>query len=129
MWRANLMEDPNLPPDHGLFDRRNQNSPEYKLSLWNKYTFSEGRFEGLEIGLGMRYMDDHFPRSGLGSTQMLVNESFVVFDGLIAYGTKIGGFDTRFALQLENLTDEIYQEGHTAAGSPFKANLSIRVSF
>lgn len=129
MWRANLMEDPNLPPDHGLFDRRNQNSPEYKLSLWNKYTFSEGRFEGLELGLGMRYMDDHFPRSGLGSTQMLVNESFVVFDGLIAYNTKIAGFDTRFALQMENLTDEIYQEGHTAAGSPFKANFSVRVQF
>ncbi len=129
MWRANLVEDPNIAPDSDLFKRRNQNSPEYKLSLWNKYTFTEGRLEGLELGLGMRYMDDHYPRSGLGSTQLLVNKSFVVFDSLAAYRTRIAGHDTRFALQLENLFNTVYQEGHTAAGSPRRANFSVRFSF
>ncbi|MGC9451384.1 MAG: TonB-dependent siderophore receptor [Oceanipulchritudo sp.] len=129
MWTAALVEDPNLPPDHGLFDRRNQNSPEYKFTVWNKYVFGEGPMEGLEIGFGARFVDDHFPRSGLGSTQLLVNDSSLVFDGLIAYKTRIAGLDTRFALQLENLTDEVYQEGHTAAGDPFKANFSVKVDF
>jgi outer membrane receptor protein involved in Fe transport len=129
MWDANLVSDPNLPEDHGLFDRRNQNSPEFKFTLWNKYVFSEGALEGLELGLGGRYVDDHFPRSGLGSTQLLVNDASLVFDGLIAYNTQIGGYDTRFTLQMENLTDEIYQEGHTAAGDPFKVNFSVEVDF
>jgi iron complex outermembrane receptor protein len=129
MWDANLVSDPNLPEDHGLFDRRNQNSPEYKFTLWNKYVFSEGPLEGLELGLGARYVDEHFPRSGLGSTQLLVNDDSLVFDGLIAYNTQIGGYDTRLTLQMENLTDEIYQEGHTAAGDPFKVNFSVEVDF
>jgi iron complex outermembrane receptor protein len=129
MWDAGLVSDPNLPDDHGLFDRRNQNSPEYKFTIWNKYVFSEGRFEGLELGLGARYIDDHFPRSGLGTTQLLVNEDSLVFDGLIAYNTQLGGHDTRFSLQLENITDEVYQEGHTAAGDPFKVNFSMEVKF
>jgi len=129
MWTAALVEDPGLPPDHGLFDRRNQNSPEYKFTLWNKYVFTEGRLAGFEIGLGGRYIDDHFPRTGLGTTQLLVNEESLVFDGLLAYKTTIGGYETRFALQLENLLDEVYQEGHTAAGDPFKANFSVTVNF
>lgn len=129
MWDAGLVSDPNIDPESRLFERRNQNSPEYKLSVWNKYVFSDGSFEGLELGLGARYVDDHFPRSGVGYDQMLVNDASLVIDGLIAYKTVWFGKDTRLALQLENLTDEVYQEGHTAAGDPFKANFSVEISF
>jgi len=126
MWEADLIRDANLPPDAYHFQRRLRNAPEHKLSLWNKYTFVDGPLTGFEIGFGMRYSDEHFPRD---APSPLINDSFVVFDGLLAYKTEIRGMEWRFSLNLENITDELYQEGHTAAGDPFKARFTAAVKF
>ncbi|MCC5805950.1 MAG: TonB-dependent receptor plug domain-containing protein [Opitutales bacterium] len=126
MWKANLIRNDDLPPDSFQFVRRLRNAPRHKLAVWNKYTFIEGPLTGVELGVGVRHSSRHHPRDGASP---MVNPSYTVFDGLIAYSREIGGRDWRFSLNLENLTDKLYLEGHTAAGDPFKANFTATLRF
>jgi iron complex outermembrane receptor protein len=132
MFDAELVSDPSLDPEGPeaqiLFNRRLENTPEHMLSLWNKYTLNDGRLEGLELGIGVRYVSKHMPRA-TNYQSNLFNDASLVLDALVAYGFRWKAMDVKVAVDFENLTDELYQVGHVAADDPFKANLSVTVTF
>lgn len=132
MFDAELVSDPSLDPTGTeaqiLFSRRLESTPEHMVSIWNKYTFNDGRLEGLELGIGARYVSEHMPRAS-NYRSNLFNDASLVFDAMIAYNFSLRGVDYKVAMELENLTDEVYQIGHVATDDPFRANVSISASF
>jgi outer membrane receptor protein involved in Fe transport len=93
-------------------------APQHSASIWNKYTFRDGRLEGLELGLGARYVSESQTSIPIGGRDAMINPyrtppvpSRFVMDGMLAYGWNWG--DTRWRAQLNvfNLTNDT--EGHS----------------
>jgi len=104
MWQAEVLDNETAPEQEGS---RLANAPEHSGSIWAKYSFQEGKLEGLSFGLGAKYKD----RVWLAiqpHRNTYEAPSFVVFDALIEYKTQIRGIDTRFALNVTNLFDKEY---------------------
>lgn len=93
-------------------------APQHSASIWNRYTFSEGRFEGLELGLGARYQSESQTSIPIGGRDAAINPyrtppvpSRFVMDGMIAYGWRWGDARWRAQLNVFNLTNDT--EGHS----------------
>jgi hypothetical protein len=94
--------------------QRIENVPEFRLNIWNKYTFTETALRGLSLGLGLRYSSETiFSRSTAYDawTGGFTAGDYLVFDGNVSYPWSIGGIDFVNTLQVTNLTDEVYYEG------------------
>lgn len=134
MWEAKVVRDPAINPTsldyvrQFQMGRRLRNAPEYMFSFWNKYTFSTGALDGFSIGGGVKYVSEVDPRS-TDLTSLIVNPAFTTVDLLLSYSTKIAGRKTTFALNAQNLFDEVYYEGNTGASDPRKLFLSVNVGF
>lgn len=92
-------------------------TPKLSLSLWNKYSFREGAFKGLELAGGLRYSGSAPTSIPIGGNSLDINrfptpdtkERFV-FDTTVNYS--FDWLKTRFRLSLgiRNLFDDTYSE-------------------
>ncbi len=112
-----------------LFNRRLAHSPEWQVSFWNKYTFTDGAFKGLSLGAGVRGMTEAVPIANNQRYSADFHKGFVAADLLIGYETKILGRTTDFALNINNAFDKLYSQGNAAYASPRRVQFSARVEF
>jgi len=96
------------------YGARIENVPEFKFTVFGKYTFRDGVVRGLGLGAGMRYITetvvsrsvDWNPLAGgyqAGDT--------AVFDLTASYPWAAGGFRFNTMLGVYNVTDADYSEG------------------
>lgn len=81
------------------------NIPRHSLSLLNVYEFQEGRFEGLGLGAGGRYVDE---RAGQTANTAFAMGSYVVVDLLSYYRVNE---HVRLNLDVKNMFNRYYEEG------------------
>ena len=119
-----VTSDPQNParvgqPLYGVFDDN--------LGLLFKYSFSGGRFGGLAVGAGYKYLSD-----GIG--QPTLENQIIVFPGYHTYDLFASyrfGREDAFMLRLNarNLTDEIFQVSQHLQGYPRSYQASFAWSF
>ena len=114
------------------YGARIENVPEYKFTVFGKYTLKDGAARGLGLGAGMRY-----------SSQTVVSRSvdwnplaggyqagdYVVFDFTANYPWSVGGFKLNTMLGLYNAADAVYSEGSFALSPRRNWLLSTTVRF
>jgi outer membrane receptor protein involved in Fe transport len=118
LWTAKTVSDPSVLPTNvnynAIFNGRLAYAPEHTLKVWNKYNFTEGRFNGFSVGAGMRYASDiviSASRDWDSTRGGLTAGNYTVFDGLIGFSTRVWGVPSYFALSGTNLLDKEYSEG------------------
>lgn len=136
MWEAEVLERPDIPEQEGS---RLANSPDHSGSLWTKYTFQEGRLEGLALGLGARYkgafwLKEQFERfdaqgNFTGERNQIEVEDSLVLDAMIEYKTRMKGIDARFSLNVQNLLDERYYATGVKLNSAIIPGDALKVFF
>jgi len=90
------------------------NVPEYRFSLFNKYTFDEGRIHGLSLTLGARYASVMNIANDINTDSRhggVTAGDYVVLDGGASFPWLLHGFDIATSLQISNLTNKDYNEG------------------
>ena len=147
MWQAKTVSDPSLEivantpaatiiSRNIVFGNRLAFAPEYRLNLFNKYTFTDhlvGEYgRGLTLGLGVRYAseiiisnDQNF-NAGRGA---VTAGDYVVFQGLVSYPFQVFGYRFNTSLHIDNLTDKEYSEGNWNLSPPRSYMLSLGLSF
>jgi outer membrane receptor protein involved in Fe transport len=147
MWQAKTMSDPSLDivantpaatiiARNITFGNRLAYAPEYRLNLYNKYTFTEnfvgGYGRGLSVGLGARYAseiiisnDQNFNASRGGVTA----GDYVVFETSIGYPIDVFGYKFHSTLHVSNLFDKEYSEGNFALAPPRSYTFTLGLRF
>jgi outer membrane receptor for monomeric catechols len=134
MWESRVVTDPAVIPGTVNYDRtyhqgrRLKNTPEYTFAFWNKYDFNRGNLNGFSVGFGVRYTSEIQPRPQ-DLTTMLENPSFTVASAMVSYTTDIGRAKTTFAVNADNVFDEIYFEGNTAVSDRRKIFFRVSTTF
>lgn len=83
-------------------------SPKNRFSVWGKYSFSEGRLEGLSVGAGMVASSSLLTRPRTNN-QNYVQDSYVTFDAMLSYNIDIREDQSLLlSLNIRNITDERY---------------------
>jgi outer membrane receptor protein involved in Fe transport len=114
------------------YNNRIENVPEYRLNVFNKYTFTDTFARGLSIAAGGRYSSETVVSRSLdwnpdrGGFQA---GNYVVFDANISYPWELLGYRFLTSLAINNLTDKVYYEGNVAPGDPRTFTLRTSVSF
>ncbi len=123
---AEIVEDPLQPQFNG---KRLGVNPEHTLGLWNKYEFTEGRLEGLSIGLGAKYMGSYNAQGPYSDNQYEMDE-FLVFDLLLRYVLKWREHPVEISLNIQNLLDNDYFVRPAAEpGEPMRASLTMKLTY
>jgi iron complex outermembrane receptor protein len=103
--------------------------PKNKFSALSKYTFKDGRMEGLYLGLGYIYQDEQQGVYGGNNSTFVVPDWWKV-DFLMGYKTVLWGHDVAFDLKIENVTDEEYIANRLQGyGEPFSVDFKVTVKF
>jgi len=97
--------------DPALLGRAPTNTPQQMASGWADYTFQEGPLRGFGFGGGVRYIGPSFANTA----NTLVVPSVVLGDAAVHYEWQ----SWRAALNVVNLTDEIYVASCASAASCF----------
>ena len=87
--------------------------PRTSFSLWNKYQFSEGPLEGLEIGGGVQYFSSAPTSLAIGGANISDNlyptpdtPDRFKWDGFVGYRFQAWGVDWRLAVRIKNILDD-----------------------
>lgn len=139
LWQAETLLNTAINPtatDQATIDARYYNYEfrmpgvsEYRLNLFNKYTFTTGIAKGLNVAGGVRYastMNIENSTNYDSKNGGLTAGDYVVFDGNISYPWEVGGFRVVTTLNVTNLTNEDYVEGGGGFGN---ANSGVGYSF
>lgn len=92
-------------------------APAFEFSIWNKYAFSEGPLEGLEIAGGVRYTGEAVTSVAIGGEDFSLNrfptpksEPQYRVDLSLNYRFELYDIDWRFGFKVDNLlNDQIWQ--------------------
>lgn len=141
MWTAKTVDDPTRPkPGTTAFNAaaaatkiantiyygaRIENVPEFRLNATSRYTFSEGIFSGLSVGLAARYSSETVVSRSVDWNPLnggFQAGNFIVFDTTAAYSWEILGYRISSNLGIYNLADKKYFEG-TYVASPRRSLL------
>ncbi|MBA4137059.1 MAG: hypothetical protein C0518_07065 [Opitutus sp.] len=147
MWDAKTLADPTLVilPNSSaatralsqiVFSQRLPYAPEYRLNVFQKYTFTDDIFgtigRGASVGLGTRYSseiiisnDQNFNSDRGGITA----GDYVVFDTFVAYPFEVFGYKMTGTLNVANLTDKKYSEGGYNLAQPRSFTFSLGMKF
>ena len=101
--------------------------PEHLFSFWGKYTFVDGRFDGLSVGFGGNY--ESKSNGDQPRTRGWIAGGFWKFDALVAYETQVFNRPTTFQLNVNNVFDEEYITGSFGLAPTRIWRLSARVEF
>ncbi|PTX94478.1 hypothetical protein DB354_12090 [Opitutus sp. ER46] len=114
------------------YDNRIENVPEFRLNVFNKYTFTDTVVRGLALALGARYssetvysrtFDWNPDRGGF------MAGDFLVFDASVSYPWKALGYNLTTSLNIQNLTDKVYYEGTYVPANPRTWQLRTTLHF
>lgn len=101
--------------------------PKYTVSLWNKYTFTEGSLKGAYVGGGLTAIG---PIRIHPSWTVTVNSEAVALVNLIAgYRTKFSQVPVDFRVNVDNVTDEKYLNGTFQYGEPRTVTATVTVNW
>ena len=115
-----------------LYKTRLVNVPEYRLSLWGKYTFTDGAARGLSTALGARYASEEVVAQNLDWNPLkggFQAGNYVVFDANVAYPWEVFGFKLSTSLAVQNVLDKVYYEGTYVPSDPRTWLLKTTVKF
>jgi outer membrane receptor protein involved in Fe transport len=100
--------------------------PRSTVTLWQKYTFTNGALRGFYVGgggtaLGKTYMHPSW-------TVPITSDPVVLFDAMIGYTTKVQNIPVNLRLNARNLADKHYLNGTFQYGEPrsFVASMSLQ---
>ncbi|MBP9912683.1 MAG: hypothetical protein KBF26_04675, partial [Opitutaceae bacterium] len=96
------------------YGARIENVPEYKFTVFGKYTLTDGPARGLGLGAGMRYSSETVISRSVDWNPLaggLQAGDFVVFDLTANYPWSVGGYKFTSTLGIYNVTDQQYSEG------------------
>ncbi|MGC9452364.1 MAG: TonB-dependent siderophore receptor [Oceanipulchritudo sp.] len=103
--------------------------PKHKFSALSKYTFREGRLEGLYLGLGYIYQDQQQGVYGANNATFIVPDWWKI-DFLIGWKTVLWGRNVSFDLKVENVTDEAYIANRLQGyGEPRAFDFKVKIDF
>jgi outer membrane receptor protein involved in Fe transport len=142
MWSAKTIADPTLDVPAAaiakaiVYGNRLPYAPEYKLNIFNRYTFTNnfaGEYgRGLTLGLGARYSseivisnDQNFNASRGGLTA----GNYVVWQGLISYPIEVFGYKLSGSLHIDNILDKEYSEGNFSLSPPRSYMFTLGMRF
>lgn len=119
------VNDKNNPPG----TRWDYWQPEHTLKMWNKYTFNEGAWKGLSLGLGVIANSE---TRGNGTGIIRVQHPYTVVDAQIGYQfTK----NVKATFSVNNLFDTVYRtrigglNTYNTYGDPRNYKLSMNAKF
>ncbi|MBI4626193.1 MAG: TonB-dependent receptor [Verrucomicrobia bacterium] len=133
IWEAKIVADPSLAPGSNdariQIGRRIGNTPVHQFKWWNKYTFAKGRWKGLALGAGVRFIG-----ATPGATHQTIfdeyNPAYRLVDLYAGYRTKLMGRPVSAALTVENATNHIYVQGlNNTYADPRKIFLNVACGF
>ena len=99
------------------YKARIENVPEYKMTVFGKYTLTDGFARGLTLGGGMRYSSETVVSRSVDWNPLANGYQagdYVVFDATVGYGWEIFGYRLHSSFGVYNVLDEKYSEGSFA---------------
>jgi iron complex outermembrane receptor protein len=103
--------------------------PKHKFSVLSKYTFQDGRLEGLYLGIGYIYQAQQQGVYGGNNATFIVPDWWKT-DFLIGWKTVLWGKDVSFDLKVENFTDEEYIANRLQGyGEPRAFDFKVKIAF
>ncbi len=119
--------------------------PEHQIGLWTKYTFSDGRFDGLSVGGGFNWLDRRYgsfqlrtenpaAASFVGTDDAVEKEvllgSQILFDAMIAYTFATGNrFEHTVQINGRNLANRKYLHPGGMPQEPRTVYLTLKSRF
>ena len=110
--------------------------PQWQGGFFTKYSFDEGPFDGLEIGLGMEAVDDSrteppspISPGAVTSKGLEHLKQYKVFDLMAAYEWTWNEKDWRLQLNIDNLFDRRYFVGGSSYGLLRWGEVTVTVEF
>lgn len=107
------------------------NVPEHQASVWTRYEFIEGSFEGLFLGGGARYLGD---RPGGTDANVFEQswefdaEGYVNVDFFAGKSFSAGEIEYEVQLSISNVLDEEFTRGgQTLVGEPRRYNMAVKM--
>lgn len=100
--------------------RLNNDTPEYTVRVWNKYTFRDSALEGLDLGIGIRWTDRREATFGFTDpVSYKVTPDRLTVDLAVGYKLKIKDRDLNLRLNVSNLLDDdaVYGYSYTTPRS------------
>ncbi len=122
---ARILES-NRATDVGL--RLAQTSP-HSFNLTSRYSFLRGPLKGFSVGALLIHRQGPIPDFSTFAQRQIVGPGWTRLDAFVAYETKLFGRTTRFALNVNNTTDETYIERVGMYNAPRQVFFQTRVSF
>lgn len=116
-------------------------TPRHTVSFWTRYSFTNDAMKGWTIGGGGQYMSERPYVTGftIDGTSIVVYEDGrpkplklytdkqYTFSAMVEYRKKFGDYDTRFALNVDNLFDDKKLYGYLyAPGRSYRFSVSTR---
>ena len=90
--------------------------PRFTVAVWNKYTFTAGRWRGAYVGGGLSVLGESYVHPSW--TVPVVSDTIALFDALIGYRTKFGHLPVDLRVNVRNITDRHYLNGTFQYGEP-----------
>jgi iron complex outermembrane recepter protein len=118
--------------------------PRHQIGVWSKYDFTDGRLDGLSVGLGFTWMDKRYGayqlRSGNPAAASFVGNDEdvedrillsdqITFDMLVAYKFKMSGVDCSLQLNVKNLLNERFIVPGGMPNDPRRVYLTLQTRF
>jgi hypothetical protein len=117
-------------------------TPRHTVTLWTKYIFTHDALKGWAIAGGGQYMSERpyvtgftidgtsivvRDENGLPKPLKLYTDEQYTFSGMIEYRTQFGKYDTRFALNVDNLLNDKKLYGYLyAPGRSYRFSVSTQ---
>lgn len=129
-FEADVINDPSLPEVQAqeVIGQGLPNVSDDRLSVWTKYELQDGSFEGLSAGFGLRYASESKPFV-YNWLYDITNESYTVYDARLAYKFEALKGDWKVALNVKNITDELYSSGGLGFSPPRSWILSLDYTY
>lgn len=115
-----------------LYKSRLVNVPEFRSSLWGKYTFIDTPVHGLSVALGARYASKEVVTQNLDWNPLkggFQAGNYVVYDANLSYPWELFGYRLNSSLAVQNVTDKVYYEGTYVPSDPRTWFLKTTVTF
>lgn len=122
---ARILES-NRSTDVGL--QLAQTSPD-AFSVITKHSVLRGALKGLSLGALVIHRAGPIPEFSTYGNRLLVDDSWTRLDLFAAYDAKVFGVPAKFSLNVNNVTDTVYQERQGMLNAPRQVFLQTRLKF
>lgn len=103
-----------------------EGSAERLASIWTRYSFKNGALKGLWVAGGGNYTS---PKAQRTANPTLFFADYYLWDAAVGYDWKRAKQSWNLALNLKNITDEVYYPANQSRGKPRQFILSVGTKF